>query len=289
MSPVVVTPAVLRDWPLPAPGESKHARGQVLVVAGAAATAGAVLLAGEATLRAGAGKLALATVDRHVAVLGAAVPESAVTGLRELDGSIAPDAAADLKGSLESCDVLLAGPGFLDPDAAGELCGRLLEQVQSPVVLDALATAYLVDHPDALRRLEGRAVLNLNPGELARLGERDEAPGPDEVGAVAGAVAERTGAVVLCGGTEKLVAAPDGRCWVIQGGGPGLGVSGSGDVQAGLIAGLVARGAGPEQAAVWAAHLHARAGERLAARLGTVGYLARELLAEIPQVLGEVG
>jgi ADP-dependent NAD(P)H-hydrate dehydratase len=59
-------------------------------------------------------------------------------------------------------------------------------------------------------------------------------------------------------------------------------------VRAGVTAGLLARGAGPEQAAVWASHLHGRAGERLAARVGRLGFLARELPPEIPRVLAEV-
>jgi NAD(P)H-hydrate repair Nnr-like enzyme with NAD(P)H-hydrate dehydratase domain len=94
--------------------------------------------------------------------------------------------------------------------------------------------------------------------------------------------------VVLAGGEEKYVVTPSGECWVVTGGSPGLGVSGSGDVQAGIVAGLLARGAVPAQAAVWGAYLHARVGERLAGALGTVGYLARELPGQVPTVLGEV-
>jgi NAD(P)H-hydrate repair Nnr-like enzyme with NAD(P)H-hydrate dehydratase domain len=73
-----------------------------------------------------------------------------------------------------------------------------------------------------------------------------------------------------------------------DGGGPGLGVSGSGDVRAGLVAGLLARGADPAQAALWAGHLHGRAGERLAARMGPLGYLARELAPQVPALLVEI-
>jgi NAD(P)H-hydrate repair Nnr-like enzyme with NAD(P)H-hydrate dehydratase domain len=101
-------------------------------------------------------------------------------------------------------------------------------------------------------------------------------------------VAERSQVVVLVGGTCKHVVTPDGRCWVIEGGGPGLGVSGSGDVQAGIVSGLLARGAEPAQAAVWGGYLHARSGERLAGAVGVVGYLARELPAQVPAVLGEL-
>ena len=109
----------------------------------------------------------------------------------------------------------------------------------------------------------------------------------DPVG-VAREVARRSQVVVLCGGSEKHVVTPDGEAWVVAGGGPGLGVSGSGDVQAGLICGLLARGAEPLWAALWGAHLHARAGERLATAVGTVGFLARELPGQVPGVLADL-
>jgi ADP-dependent NAD(P)H-hydrate dehydratase len=91
--------------------------------------------------------------------------------------------------------------------------------------------------------------------------------------------------VVALKGAITHVASPDGQVWRHEGGNAGLGVSGSGDVLAGLMVGLVARGATLEQAAVWAVRLHARAGERLAGRFGVLGYLAREIAIEVPAVM----
>jgi NAD(P)H-hydrate repair Nnr-like enzyme with NAD(P)H-hydrate dehydratase domain len=86
-------------------------------------------------------------------------------------------------------------------------------------------------------------------------------------------------------GAETWIATPQGRCWRHAGGNVGLATSGSGDVLAGLIAGLLARGAPPEQAAAWGIALHARAGRRLCERLGPLGLLARELAAEVPALM----
>jgi NAD(P)H-hydrate repair Nnr-like enzyme with NAD(P)H-hydrate dehydratase domain len=131
-------------------------------------------------------------------------------------------------------------------------------------------------------------VLTLNPGELAQvLGIPDRQVTDDPSGAVHRLVAA-TGAVVLLGAEEKLVAEPSGRTWTVTAGGAGLATAGSGDVQAGLVAGLLARGAEPAQAAVWAAWLHATAGDRLAGGVGRFGFLARELPAEVPALLDEV-
>ena len=86
-------------------------------------------------------------------------------------------------------------------------------------------------------------------------------------------------------GARTHVATPDGRLFHNLDGNPGLGTSGSGDVLAGAIAGLCARGADPVQAAVWGVVLHARAGDRLAASVGPLGFLAREILDALPRVL----
>ncbi|MBW3535778.1 MAG: NAD(P)H-hydrate dehydratase, partial [Gemmatimonadetes bacterium] len=125
--------------------------------------------------------------------------------------------------------------------------------------------------------LDGRAVLTVNPRELARTAGVSEAEVDDDPQAVAARVAGRSRVVAVCGGTSKHVVTPEGDAWVVEGGGPGLASSGSGDVQSGVLAGLLARGTSPAQAAVWASYVHARCGERLAASIGPVGYLAREL------------
>jgi NAD(P)H-hydrate repair Nnr-like enzyme with NAD(P)H-hydrate dehydratase domain len=83
------------------------------------------------------------------------------------------------------------------------------------------------------------------------------------------------------------VADADGRAWTVPTGHPGLGTSGSGDVLAGAVGGLLARGADPAQSAAWGTYLHGTAGDRLAARVGRLGFLARELATELPLVLVE--
>jgi hydroxyethylthiazole kinase-like uncharacterized protein yjeF len=249
----------------------------------------AVLLAGEASLRAGAGKLSLATPEAVAASLAVSVPEAMVVGLpASSGGSITVGAAADVVSFAEGADAVLVGPGFMDPQESMRFLVAVAPNLSEPLVVDALASAYLTEHPEGLRHLTGRVVLTVNPTELARTAGCDESEVEKDPYDAAADVARRSDVVVLCGGTEKLVVTPGGDAWVVEGGGPGLGVSGSGDVQAGVVAGLLARGAEPAQAAVWGAYLHARAGERLASSVGRVGFLARELAPEVPPVLAEL-
>lgn len=284
--PVLVTASTLLAWPLPAPGTSKEQRGRVLVVGGTAGTPGAVRLAGEAALRAGAGKLRLATVATAATELAVAVPECKVIPLAATeDGHIDPGAAEEIQKEADEVDAMLVGSGCTDLHATVRLLEQVLPQVSTPVVLDGLASAYLTEHPDGLSDREGAAVLTANPGELAHVvGTAEEDVEEDPLRATTDA-ARRCGLVILCGGADKHVVAPDGRAWSLEGGGPGLGVSGSGDVQAGIVAGLLARGAEAAQAAVWGAFVHARVGEQLATQVGTLGYLARELPPAVPGVM----
>ncbi|RZS90202.1 hydroxyethylthiazole kinase-like uncharacterized protein yjeF [Motilibacter rhizosphaerae] len=287
---VEVTSGVLRAWPLPAPGGSKEARGRTLVVGGSSRTPGAVLLAAEAALRTGAGKLQIATVASVATGISLAVPEALVIALPETaDGTIDPSGLAEVLEIAPQADAVLLGPGMTGEDETAAVVRALLDALgdEAAVVLDALALAPVSADAGVLGATAGRAVLTPNLPELGYLLAQD----PDAVDDARTAVRQvvrRTGAVVTGGGAESWTVAPDGRTWHDGSGGPGLGVSGSGDVQAGAVAGLLARGAEPAQAAVWATHLHKRAGERLAAAVGTVGFLARELPPELPKVLLEL-
>ena len=270
----VVTPQSLREWALPevADGGDKHARGTVLVVGGSASTPGAVLLTGLAALRVGAGKLQVVTVPETSVALAVAVPEAMVVGVGT--GSMGDEVVS----RSERASALVIGPGLLEKSSAAALLAEVLPQLDgTPVVLDGLALTAL--EPSLLEGVT--AVLTPNDGEVAALLDDDGPSGAD----AALAVAERYAAVVSSPG---WVAAPDGRLWCVEAGGIGLGTSGSGDVLAGLVGGALARGAAPEQAAVWGQYLHSAAGDLLTGRLGRVGFLARELLDEVPAVLGQL-
>jgi ADP-dependent NAD(P)H-hydrate dehydratase len=286
--PVTVTSTILREWRLPEPEGNKESRGRTLIVGGSNQTPGAVLLAAEAALRSGAGKLQVATVASLAAAVAVALPEALVLPLPERGGDIAPEAAEDILGLAEGASSVLLGPGIRNIEQGIELLAAVVPKLRGPVVVDAGGTAYVGADHTVLHRLDGQAVLTPNRKELAlTLGIRLDEVEEDPAGATL-ELARRTLVTVTSGGEESWTATPDGGLWRDQTGGVGLGVSGSGDVFAGIVCGLTARGATPAQAAVWAAHLHGRAGDRLASAVGRVGFLARELPPEVPRVLAEI-
>ena len=283
-----VTAELLADWPLPRPGEDKNSRGRVLIVGGSRLAPGGVMLAAEAALRAGAGKAQVVTVDSIADQLAVRMPECLVRGAPETkDGNLAPEAVRAIVDQARSVDVVLLGPGLLDPSTADDLVLSVLPDLEGAVVLDAMALGCLASSPDALHHLT--AVLTPNTDELGvALGVREEDDYEPDLDVDTVTLARRTGAVVTCGSSRTVTADPDARLWHDDAGGSGLGVSGSGDVLSGLVLGFLARGAEPAQAATWAAHVHAVAGERLARDVGEVGFLARELLPVVPKVLAEL-
>lgn len=277
---VVVGPSVLRNWPLPEPGADKRSRGEVVIVGGAARSPGAALLAGNAALRVGAGRLTIALAASVAASAATALPECGVVPLDETAaGAVRGAAIGAASRDLASAGAVLAGPGLDDLDEAvalvdqlGSLCGS-----DAVVVLDAFALGALAQHPELADPFRGRLVLTPNRSEAALLlGQEGDATADDIV-----TLAQRFDAAVTCFSTI----AADGRTWTIEAGNSGLGTSGSGDVLAGAIAGIAARGASPAQSAVWGTWVHAQAGEEAAASIGPLGFLASELLPVLPGTL----
>lgn len=288
-APAVVTPQLLREWPLPALGTDKESRGRVLVVGGSRDSPGAVRLAAEAALRVGAGKVQVVTVRSASTALAVAMPETLVRGVAEDDGGELTSEVVSVVGELApECDVVLMGPGLHSPERAGDLVAQILQDLSVPVVLDALALTAVTADSGCVSHLAGRAVLTPNASELARTLGWDAGKVSADPRQAALSLAARTGACVSAGGTETWTAHPDGRSWQGSAGGRGLGTSGSGDVKAGVVAGLMGRGAEPCQAAVWGSYLHGSAGDRRTAELGAGGFLARELTTQLPQVLLEL-
>lgn len=270
--------AALQAHPLPAVVDGdKESKGRLLIVAGSRELPGAAVLVAEAALRAGAGKVRIATSHSVAPQVGAAVPESLVIGLPEHGTSTIEIVAGEAK----EVDAVVAGPGMSNAEATTDLANALL-RAGTRLVFDAAMLRCLepVSHRDG-----PPPILLPHAGELAALldcDEEDIARDPIPCGERA---AKRYDALVLVKGVTSHVVTPDGETWTYEGGAPGLGVSGSGDVLAGIVGGLLARGAEPLNALLWSVWLHGEAGAALGKRIGPIGFLAREIADGIPALL----
>lgn len=276
-----ISPRLLRRMPLPSHDEveGKDDRGRVLVVGGSDEIAGAVLLGGIAALRAGAGKLQLASAVSASPALMIGVPEARVIGLDvDADGQLS-DVPDKLVEAASRTDALALGPGMLSCDASTRFASALLRRSDAPCVLDAGALA-AYDTPRA-----GPLILTPHAGEMAELTSLPREHIIANAAAIARDFAVANRAVVVLKGPATHIAARDGQLWRHYSHCPGLATSGSGDVLTGVIAAMLARGCTPEQAAIWGVWLHARAGHRVGLRVGKLGFLAREVSDEVPRLL----
>jgi ADP-dependent NAD(P)H-hydrate dehydratase len=298
---VLITPDLLRRMPLPQPDEEddKEARGRAFIFGGSTEMPGAVVLAATAALRAGAGKVRVATVESVAQLVAAQLLEGRVYSLTQTKakrGGLGRGARETLERAAEKAAAALIGPGMIAGIVSTKDFRRLLMRLRDvSLVLDAFALELLARLSKSKRTSYSfaashpRVVLTPNAEEMSELICEPLSAVRAEPRRAACAAADRYGAVVALKGRETLIAAPRSTTlYVNRAGNVGLATSGSGDVLAGLIAGLAARGADPLTAAVWGVYAHALAGERLARRIGRIGYLARELLDEIPNALNEV-
>lgn len=269
--------------------------------AGGVVMAGAPALAGRAALRAGAGLCRL-LMPGPVLGLGLGILPSA-TGLDlpvDGEGAIVPHAAAEvLDRAVAGATALVVGPGLGSGPGIESVALRLLSHAEIPIVADADAINAMARIPDVFREIRCPLILTPHPGEFRRLAESmrltldptSRATRPD----AAAALAQRLGCVVVLKGAGTIVS--DGlRTWRCDRGHPCLATAGTGDVLAGLLAGLIAQHWDPLKArfgkspslydlARIAVDAHARAGERWAERHAPAGLLAQELADLLPEAL----
>lgn len=280
----------LEQHPLAMPegDTNKNERGRVVVVGGSRFVPGALRLTGEAALRAGAGKLQMGTVAEAVPLLGMFVPEAAVFGLAtDRAGELDAAAADDVIKHAQSSDAIVLGPGMRSAEGASDLVRQVVEALpaNTAVLLDAAAIAACAYCRDAVRSHSGKVVITPHHGEMAALTGRTVEEVAAEPAAVARRVAADLNAVVVLKAAKTFIVAPEQDTLVFTGGSPGLATGGSGDVLAGMVGGLLARGGPALSAAAWAVWAHGAAGRALTARLGGLGLLGRELVDLIPPAL----
>ena len=254
----------------------KGVYGRALLLGGSAQYPGAIVLAAEGAARSGAGLVQVATVPAAAAAVVARVPEAIAGG----------DLSADVP--LAGMDSIMAGPGLGRDPEARRLVARLLRETPCPLVLDADALAVLEGKPEAIRPCAQPVVLTPHPGELAALLGTDVAAiQQDRLGAVREA-AERTGAIVVLKGAGTLVAQTGQPTWINLTGNPGMACGGSGDVLAGLLAGLLAQKIDPFQAACAAVWLHGTAGDIAALQKTQAAMKAGDIARALPDAFRQV-
>lgn len=236
--------------------------------------AGAATLAALGAVRVGVGTIQVATTQRAHAIIATALPEACVIPLSTTGGEISSAARSHIRRLSDNANAVVLGPGSRTPSLVRAIGG------EATWIVDAGA---LKACTSAVMR---RAVTVITPhaGEMAELMETELDDVHARPAQLATQAARDLGCIVVLKGAVTVIADPDGATFTSTAGNHGLGGSGSGDVLAGVIGGLAARGASAVQAAVWGVHLHGAAGDVLARRIGPYGYRMTEVLDELPRL-----
>ncbi|MES1246032.1 MAG: NAD(P)H-hydrate dehydratase [Acidobacteriota bacterium] len=274
------------------PGTHKGDYGHALVVAGSSGKAGAAILACRAAVRAGAGLVTAAVPEPILNLVDLGSIESMTLGLPcRVSGQLTESAADRVLAAAEGKTVLALGPGLGQEDETAEAIRRIALETDLPLVLDADGVNAFAGRAGELKSRSDRGMETLltpHPGELGRLlGIPTAEVQNDRLGSVRRAAAE-TGAVVILKGYRTLVATPEGEINVNPTGNPGMASGGTGDVLAGLLAGLVAQGLEALDAALLGVYLHGLAGDLAAVEHGEVGLAAGDLVGFLPAAFQEL-
>jgi len=304
--------ALLPERPL---ASHKGTFGTALIAAGSINYTGAVLLAGEAANRIGAGLVRLAVpAPVHMALAGQ-IPEATWVLLPHEQGVISAGAAGVLVKNFEKVTALLIGPGFGTENTTKEFIENLLNgkfvskkstagigfvhaeaekkedknEKLPPLVLDADGLKLLAQIKDWHTKLPEATILTPHPGEMAVLTGLTKEEIQENRHEIAGRYAKEWGHVIVLKGAFTVIASPEGRMTVIPVATPALAHAGTGDVLAGLIVGLRAQGLDAFDAAVAGAWIHAQAGLYAAEDLGTTAsVLASDILNSVSDVLSDL-
>jgi NAD(P)H-hydrate epimerase len=281
--------SVLPERPLEA---NKSSFGRVLVIAGSINYIGAAYLACSGAIRVGAGLVTLATAGSLQPILATKLTEVTYLPLPEsAPGVISAEAVNVVIPQLKIYNVLLLGCGLGESEQAVAFNRSMLLQTKYKLpllVIDADAINTLAKTPDWWRQIADDAILTPHPGEMARLTGMPVAEIQSNRARITRDMASEWKKTVILKGAYTVIAAPDGRCRVCPVANPGLASAGTGDVLAGVVAGLLAQGMNAFDAASLGVWLHAGAGESVKTELGDAGMIASDLLPVLPRVIKEL-
>jgi NAD(P)H-hydrate epimerase len=268
------------------PRAHKGNTGRLLVVGGSVGLTGAVALAARAALRSGAGYVQAAVPKSLNDVLEVKLTEEMTLPMPETaERTLATTALEPLLAHAAAADVVALGSGLSRNRESADLARRLARQCDRPLVIDADGLNAFEGHPDLLARIRAPHILTPHLGEMHRLcGVRPPELEMRRIDA-AREWAERWRCVVVLKGAPTVTASPDGRATVNPTGNPGMATAGTGDVLTGAIAGLLAQGLAPYDAARLGVYVHGMAGDVAAGERGQQGLAASDVLEALPLAL----
>ena len=265
------------------PNTHKGKTGHLLTIAGSPGKSGAAVMTATSAMRAGAGLVTLGVPKSLNLVLESQVTEVMTYALPETTDHMLDTVGVDaLQELLMGKSCLAVGPGIGTREETRQLLLQLLDEIAIPVVIDADGLNMLSETPEILRSFNIPVILTPHPGEMGRLCGVSAAVVQEDRMGLARHLATSYDVHVVLKGARTVMAHPDGRVYVNLTGNSGMASGGMGDVLTGIIAGFVTQGYAPEDAIHLGVFLHGAAADHLSVHKGAFGYLATEVMDQLP-------
>lgn len=264
----------------------KGTYGHLLVIGGSVGKGGAAAMAGLSALRIGTGLVTLAVPQsvnssiemNPIEVMSIPLPETR-------EGSIDIAAKDKLLESINGKSAVLIGPGLSTQQETIELLLMIIPEIKVPLLIDADGLNCLAEHLEILKKGKGQVIITPHPGEMSRLTKKTvKEVQSDRIG-ISQKFATDYNVIVVLKGAGTIIALPDGNTFINRTGNPGMASAGTGDVLAGMAAGLLAQKVSPVNASIAAVYLHGLAGDRVSQEKGQVSLIASDLIEVIPSIL----
>ena len=266
----------------------KGSFGHLLVLAGSPGKTGAAALCANAAMRTGAGLVTLGAPEKLMPVIEPMVIEPMTTALvQTTSGGLDAAALDDIIALLADKAALALGPGIGTDPGTQELIKGIMSIASVPMVIDADGLNCIANNPDIIRTAKAPVILTPHPGEMARLTGKTTAEIQQNRMETARNFAEKYKVILVLKGAQTLVACPDGAVFICPTGNPGMACGGMGDVLTGMIGAFLAQNLPPESAALAGVYVHGLCGDLLA-QDHTFGFLASDMVANIPQALNTI-
>lgn len=277
-----------RQWLEPRPAETHKGRaGHVCVLSGSPGKTGAATLACLGAARVGAGLVTLFIPRSLNPILEVKLTEAMTLPIAETsEQSAAVGAEPEILGFLKGKEAFALGPGISLHDDTRRLVVNLIARSPCPLVLDADALTIVADVPETLHAATVPVIVTPHPGEMARMMRRSVPEVQEDRLQAARQFSRQYGVIVVLKGHRTVIASPDGRLAINGSGTPAMASGGMGDVLTGMIAGFLAQGVEPFQAACLGVYVHGKAAEKACGGMTTRGLLAGDVLEHIPCVIG---
>lgn len=264
--------------------------GHLLLACGSTGMGGAGALAALSALRAGTGLVTLSAPSGVATAYETGAMEAIGLPLPQTQsGGIAEEAFDKFMSAVEGKSAVLIGPGLGQDPSTGRFVRKVVAQIEKPLVLDADGLNLIKDDAGVLKNRKAPTIITPHPGEMARLVKKTAMQVQSDRLGEALALAKQTGAVVVLKGAGTIIALPDGRAFINPTGNSGLASGGTGDALAGLIGGLLAQGATPENAAIAGVYIHGLTADIYAGKHGDPrSLIASDILGLLPEAIGRL-